>query len=154
MTNFKTHPFQSMWMSYMYGSLVLWVVQTWNSEIIKSEENVANVIHVLSNEYLNLFDVALDEDRLFSLSRGVAKEDILRKFWISGRLVITNQMNFVWNEFYLQKYPSMMSFAVTKYQCFIPKKWLLREIKPLKSSMQTILLLESYWYYLQNTRNQ
>ena len=55
-------------------------MQTWNSEIIKSEENVANVIHVLSNEYLNLFDVALDEDKLFSLSRGVAKEDILRKF--------------------------------------------------------------------------
>ena len=30
-----------------------------NSEIIKSEEHVANVIHVRNNKYLNPFDVAL-----------------------------------------------------------------------------------------------
>ena len=36
-----------------------------NSEIIKSEENIANIIHVLNNEYLNQFDVALDKDKLF-----------------------------------------------------------------------------------------
>ena len=46
-----------------------------NSEILKSEENVANVIHVLNNEYLNPFDVTLDKDKLFNLSSGVVKED-------------------------------------------------------------------------------
>ena len=50
-----------------------------NSEIIKSEENLANVIHVLNNEYLNPFDVALDKDKLFNLSSWVAKEDDLEK---------------------------------------------------------------------------
>ena len=50
-----------------------------NSEIIKSEENVANVIHVLNNEYLNPLDVTLDKDKLFNLSSGVAKEDDLEK---------------------------------------------------------------------------
>ena len=50
-----------------------------NSEIIKSEENVANVIHVLNNEYLNPFDVVLDKDKRFSLSSGVAKEDNFEK---------------------------------------------------------------------------
>ena len=50
-----------------------------NSEILKSEENVANVIHVLNNEYLNPFDVTLDKDKLFNLSSGVAKEDDLEK---------------------------------------------------------------------------
>ena len=50
-----------------------------NSEIIKSEENLANVIHVLNNEYLNPFDVALDKDKLFNLSSRVAKEDDLEK---------------------------------------------------------------------------
>ena len=50
-----------------------------NSEIIKSEENLANVIHVLNNEYLNPFDEALDKDKLFNLSSWVAKEDDLEK---------------------------------------------------------------------------
>ena len=50
-----------------------------NSEIIKSEENLANVIHVLNNEYLNPFDVALDKGNLFNLSSWVAKEDDLEK---------------------------------------------------------------------------
>ena len=50
-----------------------------NSEIIKSEENLANVMHVLNNEYLNPFDVALDKDKLFNLSSWVAKEDDLEK---------------------------------------------------------------------------
>ena len=50
-----------------------------NSEIIKSEENLANVIHVLNNEYLNPFDVALDKDKLFNLCSWVAKEDDLEK---------------------------------------------------------------------------
>ena len=58
-----------------------------NSEIIKSGENVTNVIHVLNNEYLNPFDVALDKDELFNLSSGFAKEDDLKKLlniWQTG----------------------------------------------------------------------
>ena len=59
-----------------------------NSEIIKSEENIANIIHVLNNEYLNQFDVALDKDKLFNLNSGVAKEDDLEKnlnIWRTGK---------------------------------------------------------------------
>ena len=50
-----------------------------NSEIIKSEENFANVIHVLNNEYLNPFDKAFNKDKLFNLSSGFAKEGDLEK---------------------------------------------------------------------------
>ena len=50
-----------------------------NSETMKSEENVANVIHVRNNNHFNPFDVTLDKDRLFNLSSGVTKEDDLEK---------------------------------------------------------------------------
>ena len=54
-----------------------------NSEIIKSEENVPNVIQVLNNEFITPFDVALDKDKLFNLSSGVAKEDDLEKLLVN-----------------------------------------------------------------------
>ena len=52
-----------------------------NSEILKSEENVANVIHVLNNEYLNPFDVTLDKDKAFQFEFwGCERRWILRNF--------------------------------------------------------------------------
>ena len=62
-----------------------------------------------NNEYLNLFDVALDKDKLFNLSSGAVKKDSFEKLlhiWQTGK---DQSDEFCTNEFYLQKYPSMMS---------------------------------------------
>ena len=44
-------------------------------EISKSERNVANVVNILENEYLNPFSVSLDQIELYKLSSGMPKED-------------------------------------------------------------------------------
>jgi hypothetical protein len=45
------------------------------SQIIKSEEVVSKVIHVLKEEYINPFGIQIDESNLFNLSSGVPVED-------------------------------------------------------------------------------
>ena len=44
-------------------------------EISKSERNVANVVEILENEYLNPFSVSLYQNELYNLSSGMSKED-------------------------------------------------------------------------------
>ena len=43
-------------------------------EISKFEINVANVVEVLEDEYLNPYSVSLDQNELYNLSSGMPKE--------------------------------------------------------------------------------
>ena len=47
------------------------------SQIIKSEDKVSRLVHILENDYINPFSVNLEATKLFNLSSAVAVEDDL-----------------------------------------------------------------------------